>query len=84
MATELCMDCGVDTFKVYEYYMLRDILWQEVQPDVCGMLCIGCVEHRLGRRLIPTDFIPDVPLNSLDHEWSKSERLVSRLTGGVR
>jgi len=38
-----------------EYYMLRPELWRKV-CRFNDMLCIGCVEDRLGRMLVPTDF----------------------------
>ena len=73
-----CVDCGVDT--LYEYYMIHDDLWNRVagmqmQPD--GMLCVGCLEARIGRRLVQHDF-KDVPINWL---WPHSERLTARLLG---
>ena len=38
-----------------EYYMLRSELWRKVCRSN-DMLCIGCVEDRLGRKLVPADF----------------------------
>ena len=52
----LCMDCGVNTSTVREFYMLRDEIWLRAADSVNGMLCIECVEARLGRRLRPSDF----------------------------
>ena len=37
-------------------------LWPQANPDYDGMLCVGCLEARLGRRLTPSDFT-GVPLN---------------------
>ena len=80
-----CIDCGVNTMFNDEYYMLLDDIWEN---DLGlhsheGMMCIGCVESRLGRRLTSEDFA-DVPLNSLTSpysaHWTKSDRLVDRLT----
>jgi hypothetical protein len=50
-----CLDCGVNTAEIGEYYMLRDELWAAtgVAPDG-WMLCVACAEKRLGRRLVPT------------------------------
>jgi hypothetical protein len=45
-------------------------------PD--GDLCVGCVEARLGRPLVPADFAV-VAVNE-PHPW-QSVRLVSRLVG---
>jgi len=57
----LCLDCGKDTFR-NEYYMLRNPVWKKANPKIKGMLCIKCVEKRLGRKLTKKDFA-DVPLN---------------------
>jgi hypothetical protein len=35
--------------------MVRDELWEEHGAGD-GMLCIGCLEKRVGRRLVGTDF----------------------------
>jgi hypothetical protein len=73
----LCLDCGVNTALVGEYYMLERRVWLEASPDDDGMLCIGCAEKRLGRRLQPDDFMR-IALNHSDHA---SPRLRSRVLG---
>lgn len=50
------MDCGVDTGKIHEYYFIHTALWLSVVTNITGMLCIGCLETRLGRELQPSDF----------------------------
>ena len=73
----LCIDCSIDTFD--EYYMVHDTVWLSVVvTKKSGMLCIGCLETRLGRRLTRADFT-DAPINHLDFE--RSERLQNRLAG---
>lgn len=52
----LCMDCKTDTGKAGEHYMLKDSVWLAVVKDNKGMLCIGCIERRLGRQLSALDF----------------------------
>lgn len=54
-----CMDCGECTSCNGEYYMLRDSIWYSAitAMDADGMLCIGCVERRLGRTLNREDFL---------------------------
>ena len=69
----LCLDCGVDTGAIDEDYMVTHELWARVNPGGDGMLCIGCLEKRLGRELTPDDFW----LNSVSSP--KSERLLKRL-----
>jgi hypothetical protein len=61
-----------------EYYMVRDDVWWPCVGGRSGMLCIGCLETRLGRELCAADFI-DAYINSM-HWGSKSMRLVDRLT----
>ena len=48
-----CEACGQSCRD--EYYMLRTELWRKVCRSN-DILCIGCVEDRLGRKLVPTDF----------------------------
>lgn len=50
-----CVDCGVNTLKINEYYMVENRLW-DVYGPARGMLCIGCLEKRIGRKLVPSDF----------------------------
>lgn len=78
MKTELstCEDCGIDAHKINEWYMITYPVWDQV-ADRLEVLCIGCLENRLGRKLKPEDFA-DVPLNH-PGVTNKSERLVNRL-----
>lgn len=74
-----CIDCEVDTFENNEYYMLYDSIWEaagmiKYTPD---MLCIGCVEKRIGRLLTAADFV-DYPINTSSY-FSRSDRLRDRL-----
>jgi len=82
-----CTDCGKNTSKINEYYMVHDSVWGAAnmetnaafeqgltnirRPD--GMLCVGCLENRLGRQLTPADFT-DAEVN----RWRASDRLKSR------
>lgn len=75
----LCEGCGNDTGKLKEFYFVHTDLWLRAMPTVNGMLCIGCLEDRLGRKLLAADFT-DASINSLRHGSGKSERLVARLT----
>lgn len=51
-----CMDCGCDTRRNEQYYMVRNGLWRSVNPKVDGMLCLPCLERRLARGLRARDF----------------------------
>jgi hypothetical protein len=46
------------------------------------ILCIGCLEKRLGRTLTACDFM-DVPINDITHN-TMSARLPDRFTAGTR
>lgn len=73
----ICVDCSVDTCASEEYYMVHDPLWAGAGMDPHGgMLCIGCLEARLGRQLTPADF-PDYPINR--DFFGYSPRLQQRL-----
>lgn len=75
-----CRDCRVNTSDIYEYYMVHDEVWQAAGADTefgWGMLCIGCLEVRLGRTLTPADFT-DCWVNH-PQGWRKSQRLMSRM-----
>lgn len=50
------MDCGVDTGKIGEHYMLVDETWNKIHSSNKGMLCIEDAEKRLGRKLTASDF----------------------------
>lgn len=52
----LCLDCRVDTGKLHEHYFITLDLWLSAVGSKMGMLCIGCLETRLGRQLVPGDF----------------------------
>lgn len=72
----ICMDCTACTFCTDEYYMVTDQVWDSVADN--GMLCIGCLEARLGRTLTASDFT-DCPLNISRTVYPKSQRLAARL-----
>ena len=75
-----CMDCGIHTGSIHEFYMVTDEVWQSAVTnpfDRTGMLCIGCLEQRLKRTLKPDDF-PDCRLNTIRGGTRKSKRLLDR------
>jgi Protein of unknown function (DUF2695) len=69
-----CEDCGSD---YGEYYMVQNDLWRAHGAGK-GMLCIGCLEKRIGRKLCRQDFI-DLPINKINPE-AQSLRLQGRLS----
>ena len=72
----LCLDCDEDVIEMGEMFMVRDDVWLEANPDSNGMLCVGCIEKRLGRRLETGDFT-DVEINRTGH---RSHRLRTRMS----
>lgn len=72
-----CVDCQLDTAELEEYYMVNHALWLTSGLTARGgMLCIGCLEKRIGRTLTPDDFLV-CPLNG--ENFNKSDRLLNRL-----
>jgi hypothetical protein len=53
-----CLDCERDTLDLDEYYVVHNTVWKSAtsKKERRGMLCIGCLEHRLGRMLDSRDF----------------------------
>jgi hypothetical protein len=48
--------------------MVHDHIWTAAGVHkLGGCLCIGCLEHRIGRQLCATDIEPDVPINDPQH-----------------
>lgn len=75
-----CDDCGMLTAPAggaHEWYMVEDAVWQEAGATASTILCIGCVERRLGRTLSRRDF-PNVMLNDVDFQ-THTKRLAERL-----
>jgi hypothetical protein len=79
LACFVCKDCTDNTSIMDEYYMVTDEIWAQagMAPDG-GMLCIGCLEARIGRQLTAADF-PAYPVNH-PAIFSQSERLAQRIT----
>lgn len=72
-----CLDCAVSTHDIGEYYMVENSVWTEAVPEGEGMLCIACLENRLGRLLTEADFT-GAPINTHPRD-NRSARLQSRL-----
>jgi len=53
-----CVDCGMDTGKKGEYYMVHDKIWMlsGLGSYNSKMLCLNCLEKRIGRPLTKDDF----------------------------
>lgn len=73
----LCIDCRVDTGKICEHYFINTDTWMSAVGSKTGMLCISCVEQRLKRKLVSSDF-PDVTINNPKYA-KMSLRLLDRI-----
>jgi len=90
VCTTNCCDCGVGTHTIDEWYMVNAGVWNQAwagrrksyHGKVPGqeILCIGCLEKRIGRALCRADFT-DAPVND-PNEHQHSDRLRDRLTTG--
>lgn len=76
-----CLDCKLCTHCLGEYYNVHDSVWDAVGKPA-GMLCIGCLEARLGRQLTVNDF-SIAPINNPFHpicgRWPRSALFMKRL-----
>lgn len=69
-----CKDCKIDTYQGDKnYYMVRKDIWEAHGADK-GMLCIDCLEQRLGRPLKGVDFT-NAPINYMN------SYVVAKMTG---
>jgi hypothetical protein len=73
----MCLDCREDTGKMREHYFVKTDVWMKVVGSIYGMLCVGCLEKRLGRQLVADDFT-DAHINN-PRLYDMSDRLRSRL-----
>ena len=74
--TAACADCGIDTLRgdlPTDWYMVHDDLWRMAWPTIARrqILCMHCLELRLGRRLAAADFT-DAPVNDRIRGWQYS------------
>jgi hypothetical protein len=77
----MCLDCRQDILLAGEFFGLRDEVWLKANPRDDGMMCIGCIEARLGRQLTPEDF-EGTPLDwHVANGPALSTRLMSRIGG---
>jgi hypothetical protein len=75
-----CVDCGVDTIAINEYYELNDTVWAQGRLSETVLACLGCVERRIGRELRRADFLK-CPLND-EPSGRRLARLRDRLRRG--
>jgi hypothetical protein len=79
-ASEQCMDCEKHQREFDEYYMVHAEIWYSVVIGLeeYGLLCIGCLEDRLGRELTPKDFTSfsvNSKENARRYSWRQKRRM---------
>lgn len=74
-----CAGCGQCTLSMREHFRTTKDLWEDVGGP--RALCVGCVEKRIGRKLLPKDFPAADARNSCARRGSirVSPRLRDRL-----
>jgi hypothetical protein len=75
-----CQDCDADVYSINEWYMVRDEVWPLDYHG--GVLCIGCLETRIGRRLNADDFISSATAACNTPRPYISRRMLDRLVAG--
>lgn len=82
-----CADCGIGTITLGEWYTVKAEVWEQAWSGRRKLwhalpgqqiLCIGCLEDRIGRTLMKTDFA-DAPIND-PTDPHISQRMRDRLT----
>lgn len=54
-----CQCCKKDCFiDPKDYYMIQSDLWNKTAEKPEGMLCMDCLEEKLGRKLEAKDILP--------------------------
>jgi len=80
MPNVMCLDCNINTVTSGEYYMVHNHVWSQTGiGPYDGMLCIICLEKRIGRKLTSQDFT-DYPVNA--NTKKKSQLLLLRMNNG--
>lgn len=75
--SKICKDCKTNCSHIGEFYFIKTELWKSVaRIDI--ILCIGCVEQRLGRKLDKSDFT-QCYINDPKKSKGMSQRLLERL-----
>lgn len=69
--------CGKNCLEgEHDYYMLNHDIWIQINGKKDGMLCMNCVEEKLGRKLEANDILPCY-LTLFENEYTKDIMLKS-------
>jgi len=67
----LCKDCGKDCFvDNKDYYMVNNEIWKKHGVGT-GVLCMDCMEERIGHKLTVNDILP-CPLTESFNSYTKA------------
>lgn len=53
-----CKDCGTEIFADLNMVMLKDDIWKAISDDPLHSYCACCIENRLERPIVLSDFKP--------------------------
>ncbi len=67
-SNSICYDCG----EKGEFYFVKDDIWNSVVPRSKHIICLKCLEKRLGRKLKKSDF-KNFDLHNIQPWWSGIE-----------
>jgi hypothetical protein len=68
-----------------EWFMVKNRVWQRGQRGgKCRFLCVGCLEHRIGRRLTADDFRRAAKVNFVGRKPAKLRRRMRGLKPAKR
>ena len=68
-----------------DWFMVKDRVWQLGQrAGACRFLCTGCLEHRIGRKLVAADFKRSVKVNFVGRKPLKLRRRMRGLKPATR
>jgi hypothetical protein len=82
----LCLDCNVNVVSAGHYCMLKTRVWRQTGVGswhFIGVLCLDCIERRLGRHLQRDDFA--IARTKADRRlWTLGQPMLPRVWEGRR
>ena len=68
-----------------DWFMVKDSVWRSSQRGgKCRFLCVGCLEHRIGRKLAADDFSRSAKVNFVGEKSAKLRRRMRGLKPAKR
>lgn len=84
MRISRCLDCGLHVIRAGHWYMVHDEVWEQTGLDKHGgVLCLDCLEHRLGRAVSEEDFKSTTTAGHRDF-WRDQGRMLPRVWSSRR